>query len=1131
MPKSRRFRRKSGSHQSSSDPPASSVRTPVGTEPPGGYVAADSFVTQPPKPNKGLTGKISTLFRRESSRERHHSDRITVASSSRATARSSDAVLAGTPASSSRGGGVDDDDGDDGQLSRASNSSYGKRIFYSSHDDEDSLDDDGGSYESRTSRTRGSGGSFVTMEEDASDVYTKATASSDTGAVKMIRRYRGFSTSIKSLFLDESLVCGAFGCFGLILSNRTEYLLQLRNERRGALSPRSFRSSNDSKKKMPSRIVAGGLLLTLFLMFSTFVIWGFGTGNGVAGDYLNGYDYNSGQNGQGNNDDDMAAYWDDYLQNNDNRNNKNYNNNGQNQQQQYDDAYYNYNNQQQENDDAVEQNDDGVQDDEDAVDDDAVQNDDAAAADDDADDAVQNDDANNNRNRRRREKQQQDVVGIEHPIHGIFKIRDYQENLWSPLLELLHYEWYRSEDIEQQLASRKSGDRQRREEEEGYDDRYAADDIYDEDGSYVGYRKRRDIASDIRIALLFAFLLFLGILGRRRRMRTRFYLVRARAQEDHLYYASSDEAAARRVAFDDTREDQYEGACSHTLCGCYPIDEVDAGGDDENVEVADTGIFRRKKKHHHEDFVARAFNCLMACCCGAVFKCWFQCLSICALAQEAREVRLLIPPRYQRIDFITHQPFHEYQHAVNDLRRGWLGKARRMSGILPHYYALSRLSRYILVVSFLATSIIVATLLFNPRAAFSWQDAVVLAATFVQSFLVLFFVHWIFHKSDLSLDAVIKLFAAGFLIAVPTAFFFEGLLVNIVLFSTWILYDMFVFLIGDGFGSWVFAHWRAIWIIGELFNAYIVAAVTEELCKYYTFRAVEHPDLVFLTGLQREDQADAAEGGVVLYPFSSLQVQKLARAQSFGDMSQSSNRSHRSDRSRSRSRSRSRTRRSERLIEETGTTETEFDEDELDARTRRQKAMAITTGMISVAVGLACAENFLYVFVLGGAVGQNDPEESHADVVWEAWIVLFFRSIFPVHALAAAMQSINMIRKFVEFDTHNGHRVGVGRIILPAVIVHGSFDAVLMGINVYVETAWDKYLEENEGNIGDEDPYNAITVNVVAWVSITFIMIAGLLWYYRENRMQRERLKVLEEQDKALQAQWDGAESKEGQLA
>lgn len=1061
MPGRRFRRRKSNSDVGSNSGLEATMNTstnsyPTRTESVGSDYAQttpENFVTQPPKPAKGLTGKISTLFRRESSRERSND-----APAETAAAVSTNHESPSSPTQRSRSA--------DGARRRSFDSadnhsvrSHGKRIFYSSHQDDDSDD----SFESRASKAVRRRTRSLNTATDASDDYTRSVATGDYSSytdgqtVKMIKRYRGFSTSIKSLFLDESLVCGAFGCFGLILSNRTEYLLQLRNERRGAVSPRSSRSID--RKRTPSRIIARGLVLTLLLMFLTFVIWGFGTGNSVAGDYLDGYDYNEGKDGQNQ----QEKWWDDYLyKNDDGGTNQNYN----------DDAGGNgYN----------AYKDDGY--------------------------AKGNDDGG----RRKRELNQAQQNGIRHQPYGIFKIRDYQETIWDPVIAILGNEWYR-DDAELVIQTR------RRDEESTYD-------AYDYGGnnstgssssyqnSYRGYQKRRDIASDIRVALFFAFLLFLGVLGRRRRMRTRFYLVRARAQEDHLYYASSDAAAARRVAFDDTREDQYEGACSHTLCGCYPVDEMDVTSEDEeDVEVTDMGIFKRKKKPYNEDIVARTFNCFMTSCCGAVFKCWFQCLSICALAQEAREVRLLTPPRYQRIDYITHQPFHEYQEAVNDLRRGWLGKARRVSGIMPHFNALSRLSRYTLILSFITVITIAATLMFNPRAAFSWQDVVVLVATFLQSFLVLFFVHWIFHKSDLSLDAVIKMFAAGFLIAVPTAFFFEGLMVNIVMFATWIFYDCLASIIGENFTIWVFDHWRAIWIIGELFNAYIVAAVTEELCKYYTFRSVEHPDLVFLTGLQRDDQdAAAIDGGIVKYPFASHQVQELSRGRS--DVS-ISDRSHRSSRSH-RSRSRSQHNRCETLLERTGTTDSEFDEDELDARTRRQKAMAITTGMISVAVGLACAENFLYVFVLGGALGQNDSNEAHSGDLLEAWIVLFFRSIFPVHALAAAMQSINMIRKFVEHDNPNGHRVGVGRIILPAVILHGSFDAVLMGINVFVETSWDDYLEENDGTA---EPYNAFAVNLVAWICITAIMIGGLLWYYRENRKQRTRLKVLEEQDKTLQA-------------
>ena len=1027
----------------------------------GGVAIPETFVMQPPR-SRGLTGKISTLFRRESHDAGISSSGLgsssaamsVVASTSRESSaprrvrrsHSADRVPSETVAV--KGGGhrrvksrAEEEFASAPRPTKTHDAalkpqkitrqmSTGKRIFYSSHQDDDSDD----SYESRASAaSRGSRGSHArrnrrgsrTMETSTDDFTPSLAGTSSgrdystsftdaSGSVKLIKRYRGFSTSIKSLFLDESLVCGAFGCFGLILSNRTEYLLQLRNERRGVASKHG--RHNRSRSIMPSRLIASGLILTLLLMFSTYIIWGFGKGDNVAQSYLNGYDYH---------DDAVAAATDDAADNGDDANRRG----------------------------LVEQ------------------------------------------------------MEWSRPGGDAFTLLDYKEVFWDPVRSLVQREWYR-DVLDEDPVTDTTHSRRQEEEEDEADAADSSNYNYGSDGSSAEYE--RDIASDIRMALFFCFLLFLGVLGRRRRMRTRFHLVRARAQEDHLYYASSDEAAARRVAFDDTREDQYEGACSHTLCGCYPIDEVDNTTEDENVQVTDTGIFRRKLKPHNEDIVARSLNCLMATCCGVLCRCWFQCLSICALAQEAREVRLLIPPRYQRIDYITHQPFHEYQEAVNDLRRGWLGKARRISGIMPHYNALSRLSRYILLLSFVTISAILCTLLFNPRAAFSWQDAVILLATFLQSFLVLFIVHGIFHKSDLSLDAVIKLFAAGFLIAVPTAYFFEGLVVNIFYFGTFLLYDTLASLVGESFSNWVDVHWRVIWLIGELFNAFIVAAVTEELCKYYTFRCVEHPDLVFLTGLQRENQEeDAVDGGLVKYPFASHQVQELSRKRSFRDDGSVSEHSHRSNSSH---RSRSRGRRNEMLIERTGTTDAEFDEDDQDVRTRRQKAMAITTGMIGVAVGLACAENFVYVFVLGGAGGDDRIE---------AWVILFFRSIFPVHALAAAMQSINMIRKFVEFDNQNGHRVGVGRIILPAVIVHGSFDAVLMGINVFVVTATDNYNANYGENAADSAPYNAFVVNLVAWVSIIGIMLLGFVWYYRENRKQRSRLKILEEQDKAFQEdQW-----------
>eukprot|EP00957_Ditylum_brightwellii_P123548 9419995-Ditylum_brightwellii.AAC.2 len=61
-------------------------------------------------------------------------------------------------------------------------------------------------------------------------------------------------------------------------------------------------------------------------------------------------------------------------------------------------------------------------------------------------------------------------------------------------------------------------------------------------------------------------------------------------------------------ANDEKREDKYDGACSHTLCGCYPVDPVQYVDEDgEEYTVSDNGInpgIVQKKKNKGEDFLA-----------------------------------------------------------------------------------------------------------------------------------------------------------------------------------------------------------------------------------------------------------------------------------------------------------------------------------------------------------------------------------------------------------------------------------------------------------------------------------------------------------------------------------------------
>jgi hypothetical protein len=59
---------------------------------------------------------------------------------------------------------------------------------------------------------------------------------------------------------------------------------------------------------------------------------------------------------------------------------------------------------------------------------------------------------------------------------------------------------------------------------------------------------------------------------------------------------------------------------------------------------------------------------------------------------------------------------------------------------------------------------------------------------------------------------------------------------------------------------------------------------------------------------------------------------------------------------------------------------------EPELQTLQQQGAAITMGMISIAVGLACAENFLYIFFLGGT--QDNIEDMSVHLM-----ILLFQSM------------------------------------------------------------------------------------------------------------------------------------------
>lgn len=88
-------------------------------------------------------------------------------------------------------------------------------------------------------------------------------------------------------------------------------------------------------------------------------------------------------------------------------------------------------------------------------------------------------------------------------------------------------------------------------------------------------------------------------------------------------------------------------------------------------------------------------SCLWNICkvmrCGCISS-WCQCFGICAIAQEDRELQLMLTKEELQIDYITFQPFDEYYGHILRL------KEEKIQSFHQHFASLSKLS--IMIVSY-----------------------------------------------------------------------------------------------------------------------------------------------------------------------------------------------------------------------------------------------------------------------------------------------------------------------------------------------------------------------------------------------------------------------------------------------
>lgn len=117
-------------------------------------------------------------------------------------------------------------------------------------------------------------------------------------------------------------------------------------------------------------------------------------------------------------------------------------------------------------------------------------------------------------------------------------------------------------------------------------------------------------------------------------------------------------------------------------------------------------------------------------------------------------------------------------------------------------------------------------------------------------------------------------------------------------------------------------------------------------------------------------------------------------------------------------------------------------------------------------------------------------------------VTLVVRSIFPVHPIAAAIQSIGVCQR----DLEGRPEVGIGRIIFPALLLHGSFDFALM-LSAFIVG-----LGNDNDNENTSDQKATISREDVPALVVSFvIMMLGIVYYVLMARAQRKRLVGLDQ--------------------
>lgn len=534
--------------------------------------------------------------------------------------------------------------------------------------------------------------------------------------------------------------------------------------------------------------------------------------------------------------------------------------------------------------------------------------------------------------------------------------------------------------------------------------------------------------------------------------------------------------------------------CAHPYCfmaGCYPNDRPEA-----------TALLAHDDAHRVEESLC---SCIFKTMCGIPLCGMFcQFAGICGMAQESREIETtLLPGAYRRLDYVSMQPMLSYfQHIYN---QRWIQfhtlntsgpEGPKAAGPFQQWPHLSGLSHTILqgwatLTVCLGIWSVVGPLFWTQmvkgmgrRHFFSFSDFIVYLASWLVclgTFAIVVYFCQQRKPLELSVDTMIKYFASGFALSTTLAIFYElavgitlrlGMMVYMTLVGINVVEDneynmewielpltqgfaggpsrIFTLAAADGENYLpVFGRDHPIVYSIYLFiNAYLLAALVEEICKYFGFRMIETPDL-----LSRQELEDAARAGAGV-----------------GDDGEESAHYKRHD---GQEEVRSEQQTNRRLS-------FPMHRESLEAQ-----GAAITVAMVCVALGFSLCEDLIYIFLYNGSSVQMEL------------YVLIARTIFPIHPIAAALQSIGVVERDVEKCPTR-----FGRILLPAILFHGTYDFLLLWIDFLAS------LRRSDGYQNNDDETLEIGTHAVilSYTLSAVVMGSALYWFYRESNEQRDRL-------------------------